>query len=474
MGLLRLHRRAAAFTLVELLVVIAIIGLLAALLMPVLQQGTVRAKRIQCINNLRGTGLAAHMFANDHGGKFSTEVSTNDGGSLEFAQAGYLVSGRFYFSYKHFLPLASTLSTPKLLACPADTERWAATNFSHFNNYNLSYVVGLKAGTDPKYILAADRDLPTHPKGNPNPPPNQYSLTIGNIGLYPVNRLPPYWGTRLHVRKGDLLFADGHVEESSDAIYKSEIQPIADQDFVYPDVTAPTGNSQGGSTGGSGGSGSGGNGGGSSGPSTGGNGGGGSGGNGGGGGSGGGSAGGSGTGGGGGGGGGSAGSGSNTKNRGSSNPKTGSPVPLLPPRLGQPPRMGSLSVGQPGTPGQTKPAIPAPKNSVMGQTNQPGGPPVMPLELTPSPAVAVATNPVTTFIADNPKSVATSGPPLVALTTNLSIPVTNSLPPPPAPGKPPGFLSRWNWLWWLLLLLAIAALMLRQALRRNHSKYGKN
>jgi prepilin-type N-terminal cleavage/methylation domain-containing protein len=138
-----------AFTLVELLVVIAIIGLLAALLLPVLQQGKVRALRIVCENNLREIGLAHHLFANDHGGKFPTQVSTNDAGSMEYVSAGQQIPGNFYFSYKLFLPLANSLGTPQQLYCPADLERWASTNFNRFNNWNLSYAIGV--GSDPQF-----------------------------------------------------------------------------------------------------------------------------------------------------------------------------------------------------------------------------------------------------------------------------------------------------------------------------------
>jgi len=42
-----------AFTLLELLVVIAIIGLLAALLLPVLGRAQLKAKEIQCLSNTR-------------------------------------------------------------------------------------------------------------------------------------------------------------------------------------------------------------------------------------------------------------------------------------------------------------------------------------------------------------------------------------------------------------------------------------
>ena len=223
----RSKNRCGAFTLIEMLVVIAIIGILAALLLPTLALGKARAKRIQCISNLRQTGVAFQMFANDHSGRYPMQVSTNDGGSQEYVQASYRIYGPFYFAYQNFRPLASTLSTPAPLACPADLQRFQSTSFNQFDNWNLSYVVGLKADPlSPNMILAGDRGLPASPYPD-------HGAT--DLLLIPVTApAPRQWALNSHMGKGNLLFTDIHVEESSDAMVGTE--ESAGGELMYPGV----------------------------------------------------------------------------------------------------------------------------------------------------------------------------------------------------------------------------------------------
>jgi prepilin-type N-terminal cleavage/methylation domain-containing protein/prepilin-type processing-associated H-X9-DG protein len=112
--------RCGAFTLLELLVVIAIIGILAAMLLPVLARAREKGGQAACISNLRQIGLAMQMYAEDNGGWLPT---TTHGGSTNV-------------SWIHLLS-AQLANVDRIRICPSDPkreERFAARASSYTLN----------------------------------------------------------------------------------------------------------------------------------------------------------------------------------------------------------------------------------------------------------------------------------------------------------------------------------------------------
>src|SRR6185503_9172546 len=190
------RNQSAAFTLLELLVVISIIVILAALLLPALARTKAKANRISCLNNLKQIGTASHLFANDHGDKFPVEVSTNQGGSLEYNRTAANVAGLFVYSFRNFQVMSNELVAPKLLLCRSD-KRAAATNFATIKDVNVSYFTALNADPGkPNSVLSGDWNL-TNSLTRPATAVTEFNFT---------------WTKEVHEERGNVLFADGRVE----------------------------------------------------------------------------------------------------------------------------------------------------------------------------------------------------------------------------------------------------------------------
>ena len=212
----------SGLTLIELLVVIAIIGILAALLFPVLAQSKRKAQQIQCVGNLHQQGLALQSFAaNNHAypSFFGGRNSGNSGSwKIQLEHGGFDISN----PKTNFFEIG-------VWRCPA--ARWSdqvqtsdGVDYYSYNAFGvesrpsvLALNEGNGLGLHGKYVSKSELFSPVLESEVANPSEMiaigdsfSGSLTFLREDLKILERLG--FASSRHQGKANVVFCDGHVE----------------------------------------------------------------------------------------------------------------------------------------------------------------------------------------------------------------------------------------------------------------------
>lgn len=143
-------RRNHALTLVEVMIVVVVLGILMAMLLPILAAAKRRSPKINCVSNLKQVNLAFRIWEGDHNNQYPMAISVTNGGAMESVVTGDVLTC--------FRAMSNELSTPMILCCPEDSARTPIRDFGPgLTRSNISYFVAVDAEEAyPQRLMSGD------------------------------------------------------------------------------------------------------------------------------------------------------------------------------------------------------------------------------------------------------------------------------------------------------------------------------
>ncbi len=193
-------RPRAGFTLVELLTVIAVIGVLAAILIPVVGRVRESARKANCISNLRQLGLATLLSADERNRFFPTEFTqsgTPTNWIIQMVLSGYAPD---------IVPIVRNVDT--VWICPSARLARVPAEETNANTYGKNEIVVGRGGVPGTAPTLARLESPARTALIMD---GFWTGSAFATSVNPVNRQP----TAVHPPDDssliNIVFMDGHV-----------------------------------------------------------------------------------------------------------------------------------------------------------------------------------------------------------------------------------------------------------------------